>query len=187
MRDLLGRKPMTSEERQAVFQRLKKQLSGRTSEDQASLTKQSKKPFKKLCSKLLSSEYLSYNPLLLYGVKVSAGTPSPLENYIEEEVDLNHHLAPHPNSTFLVRVEGDSMIGAQIFENDILVVDRSIKPTHGKIVVAMVNGEFTIKRLKMASNHIWLVPENPHYTPLKITEEMDFKVWGVVLHSIRSF
>jgi DNA polymerase V len=111
---------------------------------------------------------------------VSAGFPSPGTDYLEGKLDLNEHLIKNPPATFFVRVSGDSMIGAGIHPEDILVVDRSEDPKSGKIVIAVINGELTVKRLKQSREGIQLLPENPEYSPIAITEDMDFQVWGVV-------
>ncbi|KAF3361930.1 Protein UmuD [Chlamydiales bacterium STE3] len=115
---------------------------------------------------------------------IQAGFPSPAEDYIERSLDLNELMVKHPAATFFVRVEGDSMKDAHIQSGDILVVDRALEPTNGKIVVAIVNGEFTVKRLKIAKDGVFLVPENNAYPALKIHSETDFQVWGVVTYVI---
>ncbi len=111
---------------------------------------------------------------------IPAGFSSPAQDYMEEDIDLQKLLIHHPLSTFIVRVKGDSMTGAFIPENALLIVDKSLKPRHRDIIVAVVNGEFTVKRLIKTFNKCVLQPENPSYKPLEITEEMDFVVWGVV-------
>jgi len=124
--------------------------------------------------------------LPLYSTRVAAGFPSPADDYIEARLDLNEHLIKHPAATFFVRVEGNSMIGAGIHENDILIVDRSIKPTDGKVVIAVINGELTVKRLKLAQNKVFLLPENDLFAAIEINEEMEFNIWGVVTNVIHS-
>lgn len=124
--------------------------------------------------------------LPLYTASISAGFPSPAENHIDKKIDLNVELIKHPAATFFVRVEGDSMIGAGIQSNDILIVDRSIEPRSGKIVVAIVSGEFTVKKLIKKDENLFLVPENPKYPTLLITKEMEFSIWGVVTYAIHS-
>ena len=114
------------------------------------------------------------------GSYVTAGFPSPAQDYMEEDIDLLKLLMPHELSTFIVRVKGDSMINACIPDGALLLVDKSLKPKHRDIVVAVVNGEFTTKRLLKTLNKCILQPENPAYKPLEITEEMNFVVWGVV-------
>src|SRR5690349_8927085 len=126
------------------------------------------------------------NPIPLYGSKVAAGFPSPAHDYIEGHLDLNEHLIKHPAATFFVRATGSSMINAGIHENDILIVDRSIAPTHGKIVVAAINGELTIKRLHKTQTQTLLMPENPEYEPIVLTPENEVCVWGVVTSVIHT-
>ncbi len=123
-------------------------------------------------------------PLPLYVARVAAGFPSPADDYIENTLDLNRHLVKHPAATFYVRVEGNSMIGAGIHSGDILVVDRSLDPTHGKIVIAVLNGEFTVKRLERRGGALRLLPENDSYPAVEITDAMDFTIWGVVTNVI---
>ncbi len=117
--------------------------------------------------------------LPLFLVRIPAGYPSPGEDYIERKLDLNE-LIKHPEATFLVKVEGDSMINAGINSGDILVVDRAVEPSHNKIVVAYLNGELTVKRLKIENTKIYLVADNPDYKQIRITPLMDFEVRGVV-------
>lgn len=112
--------------------------------------------------------------------RVSAGFPSPAENYIEGELNLNTLLVKNPSATFFVKVSGDSMLGAGIHPNDILIVDRSIDVKNNDIIIASVNREFTVKRFRQDNNSIRLEPENPKYKPIIITESMDFEVWGIV-------
>jgi DNA polymerase V len=117
---------------------------------------------------------------------VSAGFPSPAENHIEGSLDLNRHMIKHPVATFYVRAQGDSMIDAGIAPGSILVVDRAVEADDGDIVVARINSEFCVKRLRIKGGEVWLMPENAAYDPIKITEEMEFEVWGKVTWSIRS-
>lgn len=121
-------------------------------------------------------------PLVLSHIQ--AGFSSPADPYIEELLDLNALMVTHPAATFFVRVSGDSMKNAGISSGDILVVDRSIDPGNGKIVVALLNGEFTVKRLRIEGKKIALIPENPAYLPIEIRENSDFQVWGVVTYAI---
>ena len=122
----------------------------------------------------------------LFLSRVRSGFPSPADDYIEKKLDLNEHLIDHPSATFFVKVKGDSMINAGIFSGDMLIVDRSKEATNNKIVVAVVNSEFTVKRLRKHSGKITLMPENPNYQPIEITDTTDFEVWGVVVHVIHS-
>jgi DNA polymerase V len=118
--------------------------------------------------------------LPLFLEAVSAGFPSPAEDYLEGKLDLNDYLIMNPASTFLVRVTGDSMIIAGIHSGDLLVVDRSLEPKDGNIIIAVINGELLVKRLKLIKNKYYLLPENSNYKPIEITETMSFEVWGVV-------
>jgi DNA polymerase V len=122
----------------------------------------------------------------LYGCTVRAGFPSPADDYIESYLDLNSHLIHHPASTFFVRAAGDSMIKAGIADGDLLVVDRSVEASNGRIVIAAVNGELTVKRLSLKNGQTQLLPENDSYPPINITEDLEMIIWGVVIHNIRS-
>lgn len=124
--------------------------------------------------------------LPLFSSKVSAGFPSPADDYLEGMLDLNEHLIQHPAATFFVRVTGDSMIGAGIHADDILVVDRSLEATSGRIVIVALDGELTVKRLHMVADDIRLLPENPAYQPIVIKEENELHIWGVVTSVIHS-
>ncbi|WP_080502755.1 LexA family transcriptional regulator [Neochlamydia sp. EPS4] len=120
----------------------------------------------------------------LFQDSVSAGFPSPAENYIEKRLDLNELLVKHPASTFFVRVQGDSMHEAGVFSGDILVVDRSLEPLSGKIIVAIVNGEFMVRRYVLGPQGIQLVSANSSYSTLYVNAALDFQVWGVVTYVI---
>lgn len=115
---------------------------------------------------------------------VPAGFPSPADDYLDSPIDLNEEIIKNSAATFFVKSCGDSMKGAGIFDGDLIVIDRSITATHGMIILAIVDGEFTIKRLSKRINGIFLLPENPNYRPIAIKEGMDFEVWGVVTHTI---
>ena len=121
--------------------------------------------------------------LPMYSAKVSAGFPSPAEDYIEGKIDLNKELVAKPGDTFFVRVTGNSMINAGIKENDVLIVDRSLEPRHNKIVIAVVDGELTVKRLLKRHNKVILAPENEQYPALEITSQ-ELSIWGVVTYII---
>lgn len=123
----------------------------------------------------------------LFACGVSAGFPSPAEDYIEQHLDLNDLLIQNPAATFFVRVNGDSMTGAGINHEDILIVDRSLEPTSGKIVVAVIDGEFTVKRLYIDDNSCRLLAENPDYPAIEVTEESGCEVWGIVTSAIHQF
>lgn len=124
--------------------------------------------------------------LPLYTSKISAGFPSPADDFVDRKLDLNEHLIAHPAATFFVRVEGESMKDAGIFSNDLLIVDRSLEPKDQSVVVALLNGEFTVKRILKREGKLFLFPENQDYSPIQISEEMDFEVWGVVTHVIHA-
>ena len=128
----------------------------------------------------------SKRTLPLYLSRIKAGFPSPADDYLDKRLDLNEHLIKHPASTFFVKVKGDSMVGAGINSGDMLIVDRSIKPKDKKIVVAVLNGDFTVKRYREKNEKQFLMAENPDYQPIDINESMDFEVWGVVIHVIHS-
>lgn len=115
---------------------------------------------------------------------VAAGFPSAADDYRQQQLDLHDLLIEHPEATFFVRVIGDSMVGAGMHTGDILIVDRALKATHGKIIIALLNGEFTVKRLQIQENKLFLAPENPQYGLIEIPEGSDFEVWGVVTYVI---
>ena len=123
----------------------------------------------------------------LYTSRPQAGFPSPGDDAIEKILDINDLVVKHPASTFFVRVEGDSMIGAGIFGGDVLVVDRSCTAKDGSIVVAAVYGEMVVKRLKAVGDTHVLVSENEHYKPISVSDNDDCFIWGVVVGSVRSF
>jgi DNA polymerase V len=122
----------------------------------------------------------------LFLAKISAGFPSPADDYIDKKLDLNEFLIKHPAATFFVRVYGDSMVNAGINSGDILVVDRALEPADNKIVVAILDGDFTVKRIRRIKDKLYLLPENPSCDPIEVTEEMNFEVWGVVTYVIHS-
>lgn len=114
-------------------------------------------------------------------VRVSAGFPSPAQDYEEQRLDINEYLVRNPVSTFFFPVRGDSMEGADIFDGDILVVDKSIAPAHGHVVIAFVNGERLVKRLYRREGRVALMAENPAYPTLEIQDGMELVLWGVVV------
>ncbi|MDO6855049.1 translesion error-prone DNA polymerase V autoproteolytic subunit [Cellulophaga lytica] len=116
---------------------------------------------------------------------ISAGFPSPADDFKENRISLDKELIKNPEATFFARVSGESMIGAGLEDNDLLVIDRSLEPAHNKIAVCYLDGEFTVKRLKVENNLVWLQPENPNYKPIKITEENNFIIWGIVTNVIK--
>ena len=122
----------------------------------------------------------------LFICPVNAGFPSPASDYIEEKLDLNTHLVKHPAATFFVRANGDSMTGAGILNGDILIIDRSLTPKNQNVVIAVVNGEFTVKRLCISDGNVSLFPSNPKYKPILIMDGTDFMIWGVVTYAIHA-
>ena len=122
--------------------------------------------------------------LPLFIARVQAGFPSPGDDYIEKELDLNELLIKNPSATFFVKVEGESMLDAGIKSVDTLIVDRATQVKDKNIVIASINGELTVKRISIGSGKIFLVPENDSFKKIRITEEMDFDIWGVVTYVI---
>ena len=116
----------------------------------------------------------------MYSNKVAAGFPSPADDYLEDKIDLNQYLVKHPASTFLVRASGNSMINAGIFPNDILVVDKSIKAENGNVVIAIIDGELTVKRYIKKRSSVVLQPENEDYEPIELNGKSEAQIWGVV-------
>nr|WP_294863868.1 translesion error-prone DNA polymerase V autoproteolytic subunit [uncultured Pseudogulbenkiania sp.] len=131
----------------------------------------------------LTSE-LSDVSLPLFASRVPAGAPVAADDLKEADVDLNTHLVRRPASSFLVTVKGDSMINAGIHDGDMLVVDKSLEARHGKVVVAVINGELTVKRLEKTATGLRLLPENPDFAPIEVPEEASFFIWGVVTNVI---
>ena len=132
----------------------------------------------------VSTETKLSRPFIDQGI--SAGFPSPAQDFIDLSIDLNKELIKHPSSTFFGRVKGTSMKDAGINNGDLLIVDKSMNPTDGKIAVCFIDGEFTVKRLKAEKDCCWLVPENESYEPIRVTAENDFIVWGIVIYVIKA-
>ena len=118
---------------------------------------------------------------------VSAGFPSPADDYTEENIDLNEYLISNPFSTFFLRVKGDSMINAGIKDKDLIIVDKSLTARPGNIIIAMIDGEFTIKRLSIKNNELYLKAENHNYPDFRFKNHIDVQIWGVVIYSIHSY
>lgn len=125
--------------------------------------------------------------LPLFESRVAAGYPAPADDHQDVSLDLNQHLIKHPSSTFFVIASGESMINAGINNNDILVVDRALNPKHGDIVIAALNGELTVKRLNTTGKVLMLKPENPEYPDIEVTDDIDFRIWGVVTSVIHQY
>ena len=117
---------------------------------------------------------------------VSAGFPSPATDFLGNDIDLNKELCKNPLATFYIKVKGNSMINAGISDKDILIVDRSLEPQNNKIAVCFIDGEFTVKRIKTEDDCLYLMPENPNYQPIKVTEENELVIWGMVTYVIKS-
>ena len=118
---------------------------------------------------------------------VSAGFPSPADDYTEENIDLNEHLISNPFSTFFLRVKGESMVNAGIKDKDLIIVDKSLIAKPGDIVIAMIDGEFTIKRLSIKNDELYLKAENHNYPDFSFKNHIDVQIWGVVIYSIHSY
>lgn len=135
---------------------------------------------------VLSLDLESGTTLPLVGATVQAGFPSPADDYTARRIDLNAYVSSNPTSTFLVKVEGDSMIGAHIVPGDLAVVDKARKARSGDIVLAYVNGEFTIKRYELKKDGAYLVAENPAYLPIRVVDADAGRIWGVVVGTVRT-
>lgn len=118
---------------------------------------------------------------------ISAGFPSPAMDFEDLAIDLNKHLIKHPSATYYGRVQGDSMQDEGIDDGDLLVIDKSLDPENGKIAVCFVDGEFTVKRIKIEKEACWLIAANKKYQPIKVTKDNEFLIWGIVTHVIKSF
>jgi DNA polymerase V len=125
--------------------------------------------------------------LPLFGHKVPAGFPSPADDYIEGRLSLDEHLVRHKESTFFVRAKGNSMVGAGIFDNDLLVVDKSLDASSGDIVIAVIDGELTVKRLIKRGGKVILKPENARYKEIELQDGQELQVWGVVTSTVKKF
>jgi DNA polymerase V len=135
-------------------------------------------------SEIFKLEFTDSHKIPFLGSYINAGFPSPASDYIDDVLDLNELLISHPAATYFVRVSGDSMINAGIFDHDILIVDRSITSYENKIIVAILDGELTIKRLKIGKTFWFLEPANEKYPTIPINKDSDFIVWGVVTNVI---
>ena len=126
-------------------------------------------------------------PIELHLTAVEAGFPSPADDHLDIALDLNEYLIKHPAATFYIYVKGDSMINDGIYSGDIMIVDKSLSPKSKDVVIAVLDGEFTVKRILKKNNQIYLVPSNSKYQSVIITKDMDFQIWGVVTHAIHHF
>ena len=134
---------------------------------------------------MLTPDLSSAIPLPYAESGVQAGIPSPAQDYIYESFDLNREIVRHPASTFYARVHGDSMCGEGICDGDLIVVDRSLEPRDGSLAVCCLDGEFTLKRIKIRPGAVWLIPANEQFDPILVTPDNRFEIWGVVTHTIK--
>lgn len=136
---------------------------------------------------LYSADLSSELELLFADQGIRAGFPSPAQDYMSDSIDLNQELIRHPATTFYARAVGDSMKGCGIDDGDLLVIDKAIDPQEGDIVVAYIDGEFTLKKVKLEPDGscLWLIPANDEYPPIKVTEENNFLIWGVLTYNIK--
>ena len=120
-------------------------------------------------------------------VGISAGFPSPADDFIELSIDLNKTLIKNKDTTYFAKVKGHSMKNAGINDGDLLVIDKSLEPQDNKIAICQIDGEFTVKRIKIEKEVVWLIAENEEYKPIKVTPENEFMIWGIVINSIKFF
>ena len=135
--------------------------------------------------KVVFKPSFSLFPILPFIGSVTAGFPSPADDHLDKSIDLNAEIIKDRDATFFGRVEGDSMTGAGIEHGDLLVINKGLEPRNGKIAVCFIDGEFTVKRIKIEKDVIWLVAENQKYQPIKVTSENDFLIWGIVTNVIK--
>lgn len=134
---------------------------------------------------IIKADTATHIPLQYADQGIQAGFPSPAQDYISETVDLNCELIKHPAATFFGRVSGDSMSGEGIEQGDMLVIDRSLQPEEGDLVVCCVDGDFTLKRIHIEPGRVWLLPSNETYDPILVTPDNQFSIWGVVTYTIK--
>ncbi len=122
---------------------------------------------------------------VFFDTGISCGVPSPTNDVSQQRISLDKELIKNKETTFFARVSGQSMIGAGLDDNDLLVIDRSIAPTNNKIAVCFLDGEFTVKRIRVEQSGVWLQPENPDYQPIQVTQENNFIIWGIVTNVVK--
>lgn len=137
--------------------------------------------------RIFSADTSSSVPLPYANDGIQAGFPSPAQEFINESIDLNKELIEHPAATFYGRVVGDSMVQEGIEEGDILIIDRSLEPMNKDLAVCCVDGDFTLKRIRIESDKAWLMPSNEVYDPILVTADNHFQIWGVVTYIIKSY
>ncbi|MCB0446101.1 MAG: translesion error-prone DNA polymerase V autoproteolytic subunit [Gelidibacter sp.] len=123
--------------------------------------------------------------IVLAQTGISAGFPSPADDFRDNKISLDRALVKNKEATFYAKVSGQSMIGAGLDDGDLLVVDKSLEPQHNKIAVCFIDGEFTVKRLQVNKEGVYLLPANPAYEPIQVTEDNTFQIWGIVTHVIK--
>jgi DNA polymerase V len=134
---------------------------------------------------IYSASYATTMELPMLPFEVSAGFPSPALDFVDISIDLNKHLIDHPSATYYGRVQGESMKDAGINDGDLIIIDKSLEPSNGKIAVCYLDGEFTLKRILIKVDGLWLMPENEQYKPIKIEENNNLVVWGIVTYIIK--
>ncbi len=132
-------------------------------------------------------DFSSESEIPFFDVGISAGFPSPADDFIELTIDLNKELVKNKSTTFFAKVKGHSMKDAGINDGDLLIIDKSLEPQNNKIAICQIDGEFTVKRIKIEKDVVWLIAENEDYQPIKVTQENDFLIWGIVIHCIKTF
>lgn len=135
---------------------------------------------------IFGADVTTHRPLPYADQGIQAGFPSPAQSHMGETIDLNHEIVKHPASTFYGRVSGDSMIGEGIAPGDIVVIDRSLEPMDGDLAVCCLDGDFTLKRIRLQSGAVWLIPANEEFDPILVTPDHNFEIWGVVTHTIKN-
>ncbi|MDA3883794.1 MAG: translesion error-prone DNA polymerase V autoproteolytic subunit [Bacteroidales bacterium] len=137
--------------------------------------------------KIYAASSESHHDIPLYEDRIQAGFPSPAEDFLRASIDLNKEFIKNPSATFFGRVMGDSMKDVGISDGDLLIIDKSLEPTDGKIAVCFLDGEFTVKQIELRGDECFLLPANAQFKPIKVTADNDFIVWGIVVHVIKSF
>jgi len=137
-----------------------------------------------IISKIYSSAKKEFDKMPLYDLSIPAGFPSPAEDHIDIALDLNEHLISHPSATFYVYAKGNSMENSGIYDGDLMIVDKAIEPTLKSIVIAIIDGEFTVKRISKINGKLYLLPDNKLYQPIEIKDTSNFQIWGVVIYTI---
>ena len=129
----------------------------------------------------------SYLKLPFVANGISAGFPSPADDFLDINIDLNKYLIKNPTTTFYGRISGNSMIDAGINDGDLLIIDKSLEPKNNKIAVCFIDGDFTVKRISIEKDCVWLIAENQNYKPIQVTKDNDFIIWGIVTNVIKQF